>query len=189
MQAPIVDFAFSDNMIWTLAETNEYYSIKNINLETRQISEGGQYGIWDGHTRIFGNNQGLWVLNQNMPDTIMHLDQNADILLTTIDVEKYPGAPYDMIGKDNTLWILLDQGSVLRVTLDPGTGSASRPAKVLPESSGFSLAVPPEYCLEKLYVQFRALNRPVIEIVLVLGGCYFMKREHVGMRVSFHLER
>ena len=40
MQAPIVEFAFSDNVIWTLAETNEYYTIKNINLETRQIGEG-----------------------------------------------------------------------------------------------------------------------------------------------------
>ena len=51
----------------------------------------------------------------------MHLDQNADILLSTIDAEKYPGVPYDMIGKDNTLWILLDQGSILRVDLQYNT--------------------------------------------------------------------
>jgi sugar lactone lactonase YvrE len=121
MQSPIVEFAFSDKVIWTLAETNEYFTIKNINLETREISEGGQYGIWEGHTRIYGNNQGLWVLNESMPDTILHLDQNANVMLSTIDAQKYPGAPYDMIGRDNNLWVLLDQGSVIRFDLQYNT--------------------------------------------------------------------
>ncbi|MBI9048712.1 MAG: SH3 domain-containing protein [Anaerolineaceae bacterium] len=121
MQSPIVEFAFSDTKVWALAETNEYYTIKTIDFDTREITEGGQYGIWQGHTRIFGNNQGVWVINENMPDTIMHLDHTTDVLLSTIDMSRYPGAAYDMIGVDNTLWILLDQGSVVRVDLQYNT--------------------------------------------------------------------
>ena len=119
--APAVQFAFSDHYVWALVETNVFYAIKIINLETREITDGEQYGVWQGHTRIYGNNQGLWVLNVNMPDNIQHLDYTANILLSTIDMSRYPGAPYDMIGKDNTLWILLDQGSVVRADLQYNT--------------------------------------------------------------------
>jgi hypothetical protein len=115
--SPAVQFAFSDTRVWALVETNEFYAIKIIDLETNKISDGGLYGIWQGHTRIYGNNQGVWIINENVPDSVQHVDYTANVLLSTIDVSRYPGVAYDMIGMDETLWILLDQGSVLRVDL------------------------------------------------------------------------
>jgi hypothetical protein len=117
LQSPVVQLAFSDNKIWALVQTNAFYAIKMIDFQTRQISDGGLYGIWQGHTRIYGNNQGLWIINENKPDTIMHVDYAADVLLSTINTSRYPGSPYDMIGSEGTLWVLLDQGSVLRIDL------------------------------------------------------------------------
>ena len=121
LQAPVVKFAFSDSKIWALVQTNEYYSIKIIDFETQRIRDGGLYGIWQGHTRIYGNNQGIWIINENMPDTIQHVDHEAEVLLATIDLSRYPGTAYDMIGKDDTLWVLLDQGSIVRIDLQYNT--------------------------------------------------------------------
>ena len=121
LQAPVVKFAFSDSKIWALVQTNEYYAIKIIDFETQRISDGSLYGIWHGHTRIYGNNQGIWIINENMPDTILHVDHEAKVLLSTIDLSRYPGTAYDMIGKDNTLWVLLDQGSIVRIDLQYNT--------------------------------------------------------------------
>ena len=121
LMAPVVEFAFSDHYVWALVESKVYYAIKIINLDTREITDGERYGVWQGHTRIYGNNQGLWILNENMPDIVQHVDYTANVLLSTIDMSRYPGVPYDMIGKDNTLWILLDQGSVVRADLQYNT--------------------------------------------------------------------
>jgi len=117
LQAPVFRFAFSDSKIWALVRTNEYYGIKIIDFETERISDGGLYGIWQGYTRIFGNNQGIWIINENIPDTVLHVDHQANVLLSSVDLSKYPGTPIEMIGKENTLWVLLDQGSVVRVDL------------------------------------------------------------------------
>jgi hypothetical protein len=121
LQAPVVKFAFSDTKIWALVQTNEFYAIKIIDFQTQQISDGGLYGIWQGHTRIYGNNQGIWIINENVPNSILHVDHAANVLVSSIELGRYPGKAYDMIGKDNTLWVLLDQGSIVRIDLQYNT--------------------------------------------------------------------
>ena len=112
--APVVDVAFAGGKAWTVSASANFSTINQIDLQTNIPASYGDYTIWYERTRIAANSRGLWLINTATPEKLHLLDPATSELISSSDIGKVPGTPYDVVANEVAVWILFDNGTVAR---------------------------------------------------------------------------
>lgn len=112
--APVVDVAFAGGKAWAVSASANFSTISQIDLQTNVPASFGDYTIWYERTKIAANSYGLWLTNTATPEKLHLIDPATFDLLSSSDIGKVPGTPYDIVANETAIWILFDNGTVAR---------------------------------------------------------------------------
>ena len=112
--SPVVNLAFAGGKAWAVSASTNFSTISQIDPQTNIPTSYGDYTIWYERTRIAANSQGLWVINTATPKKLHLIDPVTFDLISSSDIGKVPGTPYNVVANEIAVWILYDNGTVAR---------------------------------------------------------------------------
>lgn len=113
--APVTDIAFQSGLVWIVSTGNDFSTIYKIDSATNELQDIGDYGIWDGGVKITANEEGLWLINFTMKNTLIQLDGATGEKMAEIDLGRITGRAIDLTTTTDAVWVLFDLGSVAKV--------------------------------------------------------------------------
>ena len=113
--APVTDIAFQNGQVWVVSSGNDFSTIYNIDSDTNELQEIGDFGIWDGGIKIAASEGSLWLINFTMGNTLVQLDGETGEKLEEIDLARISGRAIDLTTTSDAVWVLFDLGAVAKV--------------------------------------------------------------------------